>query len=225
MYTQYSVVVQAFNRVGAGPMSDEVIQHTGEGTPEQAPQDVTCTALTSQSIRLSWTSPPLTTVNGIIKGYKVIYGPSHIWFGKFASLLCKSDEFDGVILLLIQQMKPAKMPKLSPPVRLSSTDCASTPTTACKFWLSPLAVMVSNPYLFPVTPNKMVIDCIVSMNNISFITKCLEIIYFSVPGSPSAVKALLMTPDSILVSWKAPELPNGIVNQYTVYIQEGSVND
>lgn len=32
-----------------------------------------------------------------------------------------------------------------------------------------------------------------------------------------------MTPDSILVSWKAPELPNGIVNQYTVYIQEGSV--
>ncbi|EFX86768.1 hypothetical protein DAPPUDRAFT_127336 [Daphnia pulex] len=43
-----------------------------------------------------------------------------------------------------------------------------------------------------------------------------------VPGSPSAVKALLMTPDSILVSWKAPELPNGIVNQYTVYIQEGS---
>ena len=44
-----------------------------------------------------------------------------------------------------------------------------------------------------------------------------------VPGAPSAVKALLMTPDSILVSWKAPELPNGIVNQYTVYIQEGSV--
>lgn len=33
-----------------------------------------------------------------------------------------------------------------------------------------------------------------------------------------------MTPDSILVSWKAPELPNGIVNQYTVYIQEGTVN-
>lgn len=89
MYTQYSVVVQAFNRVGAGPMSDEVIQHTGEGTPEQAPQDVTCTALTSQSIRLSWTSPPLTTVNGIIKGYKVIYGPSQIWFGKLSHCLSK----------------------------------------------------------------------------------------------------------------------------------------
>ena len=86
MYTQYSVVVQAFNRVGAGPMSDEVIQHTGEGTPEQAPQDVTCTALTSQSIRLSWSSPPLNTVNGIIKGYKAIYGPSQLWFGMFSQL-------------------------------------------------------------------------------------------------------------------------------------------
>ena len=82
MYTQYSVVVQAFNRVGAGPMSDEVIQHTGEGTPEQAPSDVACTALTSQSIRLSWTPPPTNTVNGIIKGYKAIYGPSQVWFGR-----------------------------------------------------------------------------------------------------------------------------------------------
>ena len=32
-----------------------------------------------------------------------------------------------------------------------------------------------------------------------------------------------MTPDTILVSWKPPALPNGVINQYTVYIQEGSV--
>lgn len=82
MYTAYSVVVQAFNRVGTGPLSEETVQHTGEGTPEQAPQDVTCTALTSQSIRLSWSSPPLASANGVIKGYKAIFGPSHLWFGK-----------------------------------------------------------------------------------------------------------------------------------------------
>jgi hypothetical protein len=49
------------------------------------------------------------------------------------------------------------------------------------------------------------------------------ILSHSVPGAPSAVKALLMKSDSILVSWKAPEFPNGLVNQYTVYMQEGSV--
>nr|ACC65888.1 Down syndrome cell adhesion molecule isoform [Daphnia pulex] len=175
MYTQYSVVVQAFNRVGAGPMSDEVIQHTGEGTPEQAPQDVTCTALTSQSIRLSWTSPPLTTVNGIIKGYKVIYGPSHIWFdetSKDAKIITTSE----TILHGLRKYTNYSMQVLA--FTAGGDGVKSVP-----------------------------VSCHTEQD---------------VPGSPSAVKALLMTPDSILVSWKAPELPNGIVNQYTVYIQEGS---
>jgi hypothetical protein len=36
------------------------------------------------------------------------------------------------------------------------------------------------------------------------------------------VKALVMSGDSILVSWKPPEQPNGIVSQYTVYVREDS---
>ncbi|KAK4008603.1 hypothetical protein OUZ56_013738 [Daphnia magna] len=175
MYTQYSVVVQAFNRVGAGPMSEEVIQHTGEGTPEQAPQDVTCTALTSQSIRLSWSSPSLTTVNGIIKGYKVIYGPSQIWFdetSKDAKIITTSE----TILHGLRKYTNYSMQVLA--FTSGGDGVKSTP-----------------------------VSCHTEQD---------------VPGSPSAVKALLMTPDSILVSWKAPELPNGIVNQYTVYIQEGT---
>jgi hypothetical protein len=43
-------------------------------------QDIGCTTLTSQSIRVSWTSPPLASANGVIKGYKVIYGPSSTWY-------------------------------------------------------------------------------------------------------------------------------------------------
>lgn len=81
-YTQYTIVVQAFNKLGAGPMSDEIKQYTSEGVPEQPPHDTTCTTLTSQTIRISWVSPPLSTANGVIKGYKVIYGPSDSWFSK-----------------------------------------------------------------------------------------------------------------------------------------------
>src|SRR5436853_6727321 len=76
-YTQYSVVVQAFNKIGAGPTSDEVTQYTAEGTPEQPPQEVQCTTLTSQTIRVSWVAPALNTVNGVVKGYKVLYGPTN----------------------------------------------------------------------------------------------------------------------------------------------------
>lgn len=79
-YTQYSVVVQAFNKVGSGPTSEEVKANTAEGIPEQPPEKATCTTLTAQTIRVSWVSPPLTSANGVIKGYKVIYGPSDSWF-------------------------------------------------------------------------------------------------------------------------------------------------
>lgn len=72
-YTQYSVVVQAFNKVGSGPMSEERRQHTAEGVPEQPPHDTTCTTLTSQTIRVSWMSPSLNAANGVITGYKVIH--------------------------------------------------------------------------------------------------------------------------------------------------------
>ena len=41
-----------------------------------------------------------------------------------------------------------------------------------------------------------------------------------IPGPPSFVKAMAMSQDSILVSWKEPEEPNGIILQYTVYIKE-----
>lgn len=47
-----------------------------------------------------------------------------------------------------------------------------------------------------------------------------EVILFTVPEPPSAVKALVMTGDSILVSWKPPTQPNGVVVQYTVYVKE-----
>lgn len=83
VYTEYAVVVSAFNKIGQGPKTDEFHAYTAEGTPQQPPQDVTCTTLTSQTIRVSWSSPPLETVQGVIKGYKVFYGPSDVWYGKW----------------------------------------------------------------------------------------------------------------------------------------------
>lgn len=82
-YTQYAIVVQAFNKMGSGPVSGEVRAYTAEGAPSAPPQDVLCTTLTAQTIRVSWVSPPLAAANGLIKAYKVIYGPSETWYGKY----------------------------------------------------------------------------------------------------------------------------------------------
>uniref|UniRef100_A0ABD2XLN9 Down syndrome cell adhesion molecule-like protein Dscam2 n=1 Tax=Trichogramma kaykai TaxID=54128 RepID=A0ABD2XLN9_9HYME len=72
-YTRYSVVVQAYNALGPGPMTAEVVATTHEDVPSSPPQDVRCTALTSQSLQVSWDPPPNSSLNGVLKGYKVMY--------------------------------------------------------------------------------------------------------------------------------------------------------
>lgn len=41
--------------------------------PSSPPQDIRCTALTSQSLQVSWDAPPDSSLNGILKSYKVIW--------------------------------------------------------------------------------------------------------------------------------------------------------
>lgn len=89
-------MVQAFNKLGAGPTSEEIKQYTAEGTPEESPKEPACTTLTSQTIRVSWTAPNPTTANGVIKGYKVIYGPSDTWYGRYFLYLLNLYELDSI---------------------------------------------------------------------------------------------------------------------------------
>lgn len=49
-------------------------------------------------------------------------------------------------------------------------------------------------------------------------------IFITVPEAPAALKALVMSTESVLVSWKPPAEPNGDVNQYTVYIKPSGDN-
>ena len=43
--------------------------------------------------------------------------------------------------------------------------------------------------------------------------------YFShtVPSAPVDVKAVTSSATSVIVSWKSPALPNGLIQRYTVY--------
>ncbi|XP_064213100.1 cell adhesion molecule Dscam2 isoform X2 [Tribolium castaneum] len=74
-YARYSIVVQAFNEVGTGPLSDSVSTQTMEDVPDMPPEDVRCAALTSQSLQVSWQPPPTEHCNGLLQGYKLTYEP------------------------------------------------------------------------------------------------------------------------------------------------------
>ncbi|XP_015190717.1 PREDICTED: Down syndrome cell adhesion molecule-like protein Dscam2 isoform X4 [Polistes dominula] len=72
-YTQYSIVVKAFNNKGDGPGSDAVMAQTFEDVPSAPPQNVACTALTGQNIQVTWKPPPSDKVHGVVQGYKLLY--------------------------------------------------------------------------------------------------------------------------------------------------------
>ncbi|KAJ8974837.1 hypothetical protein NQ317_006679 [Molorchus minor] len=74
-YMRYTIVVQAFNEVGAGPLSDPVTAQTMEDVPSMPPEDVRCASLTSQSLQVSWQPPPTEHCNGLLQGYKLTYEP------------------------------------------------------------------------------------------------------------------------------------------------------
>ncbi|XP_043500518.1 Down syndrome cell adhesion molecule-like protein Dscam2 isoform X2 [Polistes fuscatus] len=72
-YTQYSIIVKAFNNKGDGPGSDAVMAQTFEDVPSAPPQNVACTALTGQNIQVTWKPPPSDKVHGVVQGYKLLY--------------------------------------------------------------------------------------------------------------------------------------------------------
>ncbi|XP_014598820.1 PREDICTED: Down syndrome cell adhesion molecule-like protein Dscam2 isoform X34 [Polistes canadensis] len=177
-YTQYSVVVQAFNKVGSGPMSEERRQHTAEGVPEQPPHDTTCTTLTSQTIRVSWMSPPLIAANGVITGYKVIYGPSDTWYDENT----KDTKITSSSETILHGLKKYTNYSMQVLAFTSGGDGVKSAPIHCQTEQD-------------------------------------------APEAPIAVKALVMSPESILVSWRPPNQPNGVISQYTIYTKADNAEE
>uniref|UniRef100_A0A8C3HFS8 DS cell adhesion molecule n=1 Tax=Chrysemys picta bellii TaxID=8478 RepID=A0A8C3HFS8_CHRPI len=72
-FTQYGMVVQACNRAGIGPSSQEIITTTLEDVPSCPPGNVQATATSPETISISWSTLPKEALNGILQGFRVIY--------------------------------------------------------------------------------------------------------------------------------------------------------
>lgn len=72
-YTKYNINLRAFNSVSVGPPSPSVVGTTKEGVPEAPPVQLTCSQISSQSMKISWGPPPEHSHGGLIQGYKVLY--------------------------------------------------------------------------------------------------------------------------------------------------------
>ncbi|KAF2355841.1 Fibronectin type III, partial [Trinorchestia longiramus] len=77
--TAYTIVVKAYNREGAGPMSPPVTVNTMEDAPSAPPREVRCSALSSDRLQVSWGAPDPKHHNGQIQGYRVEYELWESW--------------------------------------------------------------------------------------------------------------------------------------------------
>ncbi|XP_022252792.1 Down syndrome cell adhesion molecule-like protein Dscam2 [Limulus polyphemus] len=170
-YTSYTVVVQAFNRKGAGPRSDPVIGRTREDVPSFPPKQPNCTPLTSQSIKVTWLSPPPESLNGVLKGYKVKFGRSNEFNEPHTQDVTIGSDRLMVILRGLDKF--------------------------CNYTITVLAFTREGDGK-PSEP---------------FFCRTLG----DVPSPPADIKATPMLPDAILVSWRPPSNPNGVIQNYTLY--------
>ncbi|XP_076034234.1 uncharacterized protein LOC143021011 isoform X2 [Oratosquilla oratoria] len=70
-YVHFEVRVEAQNEHGVSPGADSVFGYTGEDEPLEAPEDVDIDVIDATTAVLTWSPIDLTSVRGVMKGYKV----------------------------------------------------------------------------------------------------------------------------------------------------------
>ncbi|GAB6024302.1 hypothetical protein CHUAL_008994 [Chamberlinius hualienensis] len=194
-FTAYVITVESYNAVGVGPKAQEIKALTMEEAPSQWPVGVACSSLSSTQIRVEWQPPPLTSQHGTILGYKII---------------SSSNKSKG------KQNKQKELIK----------DFLGGFTFICIF---------SDGILQTDNVQTQLLDNLIKFTNYS-----IKVLAFNsagdgkhsrwvhctthehVPGPPSAIKALVMSSDAILLSWRPPSSPNGLITKYTAYIRSSA---
>lgn len=114
----------------------------------------------------------MCSVNGVIKGYKVVYAPSELWFDDKSKDYKKTASSDTVL----HGLKKYANYTIQILATTSGGDGVRSPPIYC-------------------TTDQ------------------------DTPDAPTSIKAVIMSKDSILVSWKPPTHPNGIIIKYKVYMK------
>jgi len=79
-FTQYEVLLQAYNDLGSSDPSPPALARTREASPGAGPQDVTAIATSSTTILVKWGEVEKVHRNGILEGFKVHYGAKGVPF-------------------------------------------------------------------------------------------------------------------------------------------------
>ncbi|NXJ51789.1 DSCL1 protein, partial [Spizaetus tyrannus] len=196
-FAQYGVVVQAFNRAGTGPSSSEINATTLEDVPSQPPENVRAISITSDVAVISWSEPPRSTLNGVLKGYRVIFWSLYMDGGEGS--WSAGDAGDPG-----RWRRGADGPHL--PTEWG--EMQNITTTRERVELRGMEKFTN--YSVQVLAYTQAGDGVRS--SVLYIQTKEDI-----PGPPAGIKAVPSSASSVVVSWLPPAKPNGIIRKYTIF--------
>nr|CAD7602204.1 unnamed protein product [Timema genevievae] len=202
-FAQYSIILEAFNTKGDGPPSDQIIAQTLEDVPSAAPMALSCSALTSQNLQVMWHPPPTHLTHGNIQAYKLYYEPTEEWYVHPTEIRTSISPSSAV--------EHNRTSALTNYATEAETDVRETKvTTALTSVLHGLLPFTN--YSLQILATTKAGDGVLSP-----VTYCMT--EEAVPEAPERVKAVVVSEDTVVVSWLPPRRPNGLLTKYTVYIR------
>ncbi|NXT88863.1 DSCL1 protein, partial [Anhinga rufa] len=196
-FAQYGVVVQAFNRAGTGPSSSEINATTLEDVPSQPPENVRAISITSDVAVISWSEPPRSTLNGVLKGYRVIFWSLYMDGGERSRRAGGAGDPAGRRCGADGSRLPAEWGEMQ-----------NITTTRERVELRGMEKFTN--YSVQVLAYTQAGDGVRS--SVLYIQTKEDI-----PGPPAGIKAVPSSASSVVVSWLPPAKPNGIIRKYTIF--------
>ncbi|NXL04625.1 DSCL1 protein, partial [Mesembrinibis cayennensis] len=196
-FAQYGVVVQAFNRAGTGPSSSEINATTLEDVPSQPPENVRAISITSDVAVISWSEPPRSTLNGVLKGYRVIFWSLYMDGGERSRGAGDAGDPAGWRRGADGSRLPAEWGEMQ-----------NITTTRERVELRGMEKFTN--YSVQVLAYTQAGDGVRS--SVLYIQTKEDI-----PGPPAGIKAVPSSASSVVVSWLPPAKPNGIIQKYTIF--------
>nr|CAD7459082.1 unnamed protein product [Timema tahoe] len=237
-FTRYTVVVQAFNQVGPGPLSEPSTAQTMEDVPSMPPEDVRCVGLTSQTIQVSWQPPPTSHCNGMLQGYKMHYEAllDDQWPGvdegcKLSSVLCSMFHVPGVdegdtrkttaLTALLTSLRKFTNYSVQVLAFTRVGDGVVTKPVVCT-----TEEDVRDRVQKPGTTQCARIHHVLQTGQSETVFRNQELpsvleytmsFKLDIPGAPAEIKVVVSSSQSLLVSWLPPNDPNGVLTKYNLY--------
>ncbi|KAF2367991.1 Immunoglobulin I-set [Trinorchestia longiramus] len=215
-YTRYALVLRAYNSRGVGPSSVAVTAKTLEDKPSAPPQQVSCEAVSSSSLMMTWSPPPQPHANGVVISYQLTYKPSID-----VLTVIKDGSFDSEQLSTLGvvggKANPGTVGALSALGGLAGSDVTNTIGLVSGTVVVAEGLATKLSKLKPYTRYSVTVAAatVVGEGSPSQPVFCTTL--EDRPSAPRRVKAVVTGPSSVMVSWRAPAHLNGRLTHYSVH--------